>query len=169
MRQQHRIPIILDVLKDNDNKRVVLEHLFKPKPGTQMEIGMPFYEIDNIIKAWKLSEDLVKKLWIKNPDLRLTQALINVGVMPNFPGFYYYIEDEQLMIDTGLLEARDILFWGQNYDKDNNRLDETNYILIRDINDGHLQAILDDVFKDPKTHIHPYYKFLTDELKIRKL
>lgn len=169
MRQKQRIPIILDVLKDNDKKREVLEHFFKPKPGIQMEIGMPFYEIDNIIKAWKLNEDLVKKLWIKNPDLRLTQVLINVGIMPNFPGFYYYIEDELLMIDTGLLAPRDILFWGQNYDKDNNRLDETNYILIRDINNGHLQAILDVVFKDIKTHIHPYYKFLTDELKRRKL
>ena len=33
-------------------------------------------------------------VWKKNPDWRLTQLLVNTGVVPNTPGAWYYTEDD---------------------------------------------------------------------------
>lgn len=167
MRQVKRIPVIIDVLQDNDKKREVLEHFFKPKPGTQMEIGMPFYEIDNFIEIWDKNYYETAIFWKQNPDLRLAQVLVN-GIVPNYPGFWFHIEDEQLMLDTGLLEARDILFWGQNYDKEMNRLPETNWILIKDMGTDHIRAILFDIIEGRMDVNNSYREAFVNEIKIRK-
>jgi len=38
----------------------------------------------------------IEMYWDKNPDLRLTQVLVNLGLIPNFPGFWYYLEDDKI-------------------------------------------------------------------------
>lgn len=164
MRRPERIPIILELLKDDSNRRKVLEKYFKPKEDTQLEIGMPYFEIDNILVRWNKMFHIFSKSWQHNPDLRLSQALVNSNVMPNFSGFWYYLEDETTMISTSILEPRDIIFWGQNYDKDFNRLPETNYILIKNMNTDHIQAIINqNPGMNPK-----YIEYFNNELKLRE-
>ncbi len=36
----------------------------------------------------------IEEFWLKNPDLRFTQVLVNMDIIPNFPGMWYYKEDE---------------------------------------------------------------------------
>lgn len=36
----------------------------------------------------------IEKFWLKHPELRFTQVLVNLDIIPNFPGMWYYKEDE---------------------------------------------------------------------------
>ena len=35
----------------------------------------------------------IEKYWMKNPDLRFTQVIVSMEIIPNFPGMWYYKED----------------------------------------------------------------------------
>lgn len=59
---------------------------------------------------------------------------------------------------------RNSMLWGKNYDKNMNLLPETQYILIKDLEDEHLEAILRNV-----TSIDPFYKqVIEDEIIYRE-
>lgn len=168
MRRPERIPIILELLKDNTNKRKVLGVYFTPKEGTQLEVGMPYFEIDNIVKKWDEMFEEFSAFWKQIPDLRLSQVLVNYDILINYAGFWYYLDDEITMISTNLLQPRDIYFWGQNYDKDLNKLPETNWLLIKNMSKDHIEAILKDV-KDEKIKVgEKYIEYFNNELKLRE-
>ena len=168
MRRPERIPIILDILKNDSNKKLILEYFFKPKEGEQIKLHEPYNDIDFHIKRWSDNFEMFSTGWKLMPELRLTQALVNSGILPNYPGFWYLKEDEPLMVDCKLLEPRDIYFWGQNYDKDLNRLDKTNYILIKDMLKEHIEAILLHVFNNEMKVSDKYVEYFSEELKLKK-
>lgn len=72
---------------------------------------------------------------------------------------------ELSVYDDGTHETRrNNLFWGRNYDKDMNKLPETEYILIKDLDTDHIKAILDAQFQ-----ISDFYKeVFEEELKQRE-
>ena len=105
----------------------------------------------------------IKTTWNENPDWRITQVLVNTGMVPNYPGLWYYLEDAHFLISQGL-EPRKVLLWGQNYDKDMNLLPKTNWILICDLNTDHIKAILDGNHTNSSTYIEAFKA----ELKHRK-
>ena len=39
----------------------------------------------------------LRRVWIQQPDLRLTQVLVNLGIVPNTPGMWYYLEDDDII------------------------------------------------------------------------
>ena len=41
--------------------------------------------------------DIIENCWLENPDLRFTQVLICTGIIPNFPGMWYYREEEDII------------------------------------------------------------------------
>jgi len=168
MRRPERIPIILELLKDNINKKLILEYFFKPQEEEQMKLHESYNDIDFHVQRWAENFDVFSTDWQLTPDLRLTQALVNSGILPNYPGFWYFKEDQSLMIDCNLLEPRDIYFWGQNYDKDLNRLSETKWVLIKDMSTKHIESILKDVL-DNQIKIHnKYIEFFNNEINYRK-
>lgn len=159
MRQERRIGIILPILKDNRNKYKVLNSWF----------DSPHIVLNGIVEIWDKNYDTFCNFWVDNPDLRLPQVLINIGIMPNFHGFYYHKEDAITMIDTGLLFPEEILFWGNNYDKDNNRLSETRWVLPTEMTKGHLEAII-DLYDNGKMRVSEVYiEMFKKELKNREL
>jgi len=97
MRQPRRIAIILKELKNSENKKKLLEYWFTPPEGVQLSFNHPLNSIDEIIKIWEEKEEDFQLFWANNTDLRLPQVLINIGIMPNYPGFYYHKEDEESM------------------------------------------------------------------------
>jgi len=40
--------------------------------------------------------ELIEKYWNEHTDLRLTQVLVNTKTIPNFPGHWYYLEDDEV-------------------------------------------------------------------------
>lgn len=78
---------------------------------------------------------------------------------------WYYTEEVKWMIEKGLVEPREILFWGVNFTKDMVRLPETEWRLIKDLNTEHIKAILEGGYADA----NPYYKrIFEDEIRKRK-
>ena len=69
------------------------------------------------------------------------------------------------IMDDGTHELRrQYLTWGNNYDKDMNRLLETEWITIQNMTSEHIQAILDGGYANR----NPFYKELfKEELKFR--
>lgn len=170
MRQIKRIHIIIEILKNKTNKLKVLNYLFKPAIGTQLKIDDAYIYIDDILDNWENNYEEFSKLWIENPDLRLTQVLITTGILSNFPGLWYYLDNDIIIISANILEPRDIYFWGQIYDKNLNKLPQTNWILIKDMSTDHIKAVLNDCKNNE--HLNrivedKYLKHFNNELKLK--
>jgi hypothetical protein len=55
-----------------------------------------FYTDDEIKQRLKvINMEMLEDYWLKNPDLRLTQVLVNLNIIPNVPGVWYYIEETE--------------------------------------------------------------------------
>lgn len=126
MRLKERIPIFAENV---DVRRMLLFDL--ELPLSEEEIQTVEANFDNVIEFWK-----------SNPDLRFTQALVVTGCLPNYRGFWYYTEEHEILEKQGV-EPSKYLLWGQNYDKDGNRLEKTVIRPIEQLDTDHIQAILD--------------------------
>lgn len=105
----------------------------------------------------------IKEFWYNNPDLRYSQVLIGLGIVPNYPGFWFGYEEDEILEDQGI-KGHPLLLWGVNFDKDMNQLPETDYRFICDLETDHIQAILDGKWtKHPK-----YLEAFNNELNRRK-
>lgn len=114
---------------------------------------------DSILKNY----EKIRKYWKSNYDLRFPQVLVNLGIIPNYQGFWYYIEEVEILLKLGV-EPREFLFWGRNYDKDMHKLPKTEYLLIKDMNTDHIQAIIDGKWCIGGIHYETFLK----ELERRK-
>ena len=152
MRNPQRIDIFLNKIKEGNNLIKMLTDLCK--------LNLHESYINNEILS---NLEGIEKLWKENPDWRFTQVLVNSGLLPNYPGFWYYIEDEDIFMEL-VGEPKDIYFWGVNYTKDMERLPETKWTLIKDLETDHIEAILDGEYMRSGSK---YYKLFKDELKRR--
>jgi hypothetical protein len=170
MRVKQRIPIMMELFKSQEMKQKFLDYLFKPEKSVQLDLfeKHPFLLIENMIDNWNKNEVEIENFWKENPDLRLTQVLVIKNIIPNSPGMWYHTEESSYVIQNGLKEPREILFWGQNYDKDMNLLPETRFILIKDMAKDHIEAILRDC-DEGRYDINEYYlEVFKNELKLRE-
>jgi len=104
--------------------------------------------------------DELEKIWLENPDWRFTQVLVNTGTIPNFPGFWYYTEDLDFMLNMGF-EPRDVMLWG-TYGKNGDQ--PLKYVFLKDMTNEHIQAII-----DTQKSISDRYKIaFENELEYRK-
>jgi len=150
MRLKERIPIFLELISGELVN--IFDNIWKLNEYTDFDMFADFYNIEEI-----------KEFWLKNPDLRFSQVLINLKMLPNIPGFWYYLEENDILEKLGK-EPREYLLWGQNYDKDMNLLPETIFKPIKNLNIGHIKAILKgDWCKNPT-----YYNCFINELKLRE-
>lgn len=151
MRPVERIDPFLDKVKI----RYLIKHIWKLKG-----IGDP-----NLIKE-SIENDLdkIKEFWKDSPDLRFSQVLVNLGVIPNFPGFWYYWEEAEILEKQGYSPA-ECYYWGNNYDKDMKLLPRTIWKPIKELTTDHLYAIVDGGFVDRNSK---YKKIMKDELKKRR-
>lgn len=149
MRRPERIPIFLDLIS-----------------GRFIEIFNDIWKLTDRVDFHPSSDlrsiDKIKEFWLENPDLRFSQVLVNLGIIPNLPGFWYYIEENEILEQLGI-EPREYLLWGQVFDKDMNRLPEPIYRPIKDLETGHIQAILDGDW----CRLDNYKECFENELKLR--
>jgi len=158
MRLKERIPI-------------VLEQFRKP------EVRMAFYEDCNQSNLRSkilfcgsefltyFEEEEIEKFWLNHPDLRLTQVLLYFNIFENKIGFWFHKEETEWLIEKGFIEPRDIYFWGVNYDKNMNKLPETKYTLIKDLETDHIENILNNGYVEGLPSLKKLFK---EELEYRK-
>ena len=141
MRRIERIPIILQYLNKEYFEKL-LDFLYLLR-GNDKQINLTYNikKIETIEKFFKERKE-IEEYWLKNPDLRFQQVLINKNIIGNYFGNWYYLEDEDLFSSAKIIELPDILLWGQRLDKDGNELEETVFRPIRTSETEHIKKYL---------------------------
>lgn len=149
MRPIERIPIFLDLIN-----------------GRNVEIFNKVWELNGYVDFDMFADlydaMLIKEFWLENPDLRYSQVLVGLRIIPNVPGFWYYKEENEILEKLGI-DPREYLLWGQNYDKDMNLLPKIIYKPIKELSTEHIKAILDGGFAKREKYIKCFKK----ELELR--
>lgn len=121
-RNINRIPIILD--------------FFLQKPLAFAEfIGSDNFVAQSLYDDW----NKIKQEWLENPDLRFGQLLINMDY--NIDRHSWNYEEDNWLTKNKWLKIEDIKFWGSIYDKDENRLKEIKFTLLKNLDLEHIKAI----------------------------
>lgn len=129
------------------------------RPKERIPVFLQKVDFDKLQKRWNvdISQGLrgiilkseTKDYWLENYDMRFGQMLINLEYMPDTMQIWTD-EEYDILYDQGL-PLREVLLWGNNYDKDMNRLPETIWRPICEMKTDHIQAILDGNWcKNPK-------------------
>lgn len=137
MRSPERIPIFLKLVKWD--KLLKLFNIFQYDDT----IDKVCYEINNNLSY-------IQEYWEANPDLRITQVLVNTGFIPNKPGSWYYQEEWSLLKAMGI-NPKEFLTWKSIYDEHNNHLKKPIVRLIKDLETDHLKKILETCLIGPNT------------------
>lgn len=86
MRSINRIkPFFLTLIKnasENGNVRII----FDPKINFYIDLNI-YSEVFSYLQH----------IWLSFPDLRFTQLCVTLRLIPNIPGSWYYIEDDELL------------------------------------------------------------------------
>lgn len=94
-----------------------------------------------IIRSIKSEIPLIRSFWKANPDLRISQILVNLGYINNSPGFWYYLEENEILDQLGI-EPRLFLIWGSIFNKKGAMKKKYTYKPICALDTDHIQAIL---------------------------
>ena len=157
MRAKERIPIILDLLENN-----YMDFL--------IDTGIGEENRGQLIDLYFVKRKEIEEFWMENPDLRLTQVFVNLDIIPNVAGFWYYKEETDYVVEKGWCKFEDIHFWGVNFSKDGKRLPQTIFKKLSDLDIDHVINILK--FFDEKslrTKMNPKYLQYFEKLEKEKL
>ena len=102
MRNPHRIPTLLDIF----SRETVKESYLKNVVGIASKS-----DINKFLARWKQAEERITEFWKEYPDLRMSQVLISVKVLPNFSGSWFNTEDEKFMKQCGIADERLTTVW----------------------------------------------------------
>lgn len=92
------------------------------------------------IPVLEIDTELIRKAWKSNPDQRIGQLLINLGLIDDSIE-RWSTEDSTVLIDQGVA-PEDCLYWTSIYDKDGNPLEEPATRLISTLSEKHIEQIL---------------------------
>ena len=127
MRNSNRIPIVLNIFKNN------------PK------CCLDFLGNNGLFYLIKLKQKLpeIEEEWNKYPDSRLGQLLTSMGLVPkNVEDKIWNIEEDNWLIENGYCKVEDIKLWGINYYKNGKQRKTTKFKLLRDLDINHIKNII---------------------------
>ena len=127
MRNKNRIQIVLDLML---NKEILLHFLNTSSQKL----------IDDLYNNW----EEIEEEWLKYPDCRLGQLLVNLNLIPskNIEHIIWNIEEDDWLIKNGYCNIEDIKFWGVNYYKNGKQRKTTKFKLLRDLDINHIKNII---------------------------
>ena len=127
MRNSKRIPVVLDLML---NKEILLHFLNTSSQKL----------IDDLYNNW----EEIEEEWLKYPDCRLGQLLVNLNLIPskNIEHIIWNIEEDDWLIKNGYCNIEDIKFWGVNYYKNGKQRKTTKFKLLRDLDINHIKNII---------------------------
>lgn len=119
-----------------------------------------YYYLEDFIK-------LFKEYWKENPDQRIGQVLINLGIIPD--GDYWNDEESTILKSQGY-PPEDYLFWTSIYDENGELLDEPITRLVADLTPEHILRIIEYQNRNnailPEWYNKAFENVLTKHLKV---
>ena len=96
--------------------------------------------IDDLYNNW----EEIEEEWLKYPDCRLGQLLVNLNLIPskNIENHIWNIEEDDWLIKNGYCNIEDIKFWGVNYYKNGKQRKTTKFKLLKDLDIDHIKNII---------------------------
>ena len=149
MRLKERIPIFLELVDWNNLFKNIWKEFSKE---FDIYTGTVLERINFIPHYWKL-----------HPDLRISQILVNLGIIPNTPGFWYYMEEWEILEEQGV-NPRDYYLWTSVFFKNGNRRKNPKVKVLKDMDTGHIEKLLNGNWIIPMR----CRKAFKDELGLRK-
>lgn len=101
----------------------------------------------------------IEEFWLDNPDLRISQVLVNLGIIPNSYGRWYYLEENEIL-EKLKIPHRDFILWGT---RGINGDGPVEYLLLKDLTTSHIEAII----KTQKRLSDKMIDIFKEELKFR--
>ena len=103
------------------------------------------YFCDEEDQGWVLTQIMnnlpkIKKLWKESYDQRLGQLLINNALFPDNSAWYH--EETDWLVEQKICLPEEVYFWGRNFNVNNEKLPETEWILWKDLDLDHIKAII---------------------------
>ena len=89
---------------------------------------------------WKDFEQYFLEYWNKNPDQRIGQVLVNLGILPDRVPIYY-AEESDILMNQGYA-PEECIFWTSIYDENENLMSPPKSNLICDLSIDHIKNIL---------------------------
>lgn len=86
----------------------------------------------------------ITKYWKENPDQRIGQVLINLGIIPNGDAWDY--EEWEILKDQGF-PPEEYLFWTSHYDEHEKELDKPITRLVANLTPEHILRIKEYFFR----------------------
>ena len=83
----------------------------------------------------------IEDYWTENPDQRIGQVLINLGLVPDDLKIWIQ-EEEDILIDQGVA-PEDCLYWTSYYDANMQLLPEPITRLVKELEPDHIHAIFE--------------------------
>ena len=121
MRQPKRIPICLKLFRR--------KHIF-----------LKFYDDEPSYRLFFKNYRQIKKYWERYPMLRFGQLLINDGYIDDGP--QWNIEEDDWLVSNKFVKIEDIKHWGSNYSNEGERLDKTQFKLLKNLDLDHIVNII---------------------------
>lgn len=103
----------------------------------------------------KVLQQIITPYWKENPDQRIGQVLINLGLIPD--SFIVWNDEESDILEAQGLPPEEYLFWGRNYDKNENLLPKIEWILVKNLDSDHINAIYEYALRH-QSRLNPSYR-----------
>ncbi len=87
-----------------------------------------------------INETELYKYWIENPDQRIGQVLINLGIVPDNTKIWND-EEAEILMSQGL-PIEECVYWISHLDKDNKPLTKSVSRLLKDLDTDHILNII---------------------------
>jgi len=118
--------------------------------------------LNDLIIEINASKEEIKDYWLMYQDQRISQVLVNLGLIPNMSGLWYYMEEIEILKELGV-PPREYLLWGHYIDHKNP--ESLRYSPIKDLSTEHIKNIL----KEEHTKREDYLSAFDSELILRGL
>lgn len=117
--------------------------------NSKLKSGEYVFFIQNNIKH-------IRKYWKKNSDLRISQVLVNLNIIPNIQGLWYYMEEHQILMEQeDLTTPENCLLWTSVLNKHNKRRKKHRTKLIKNLSKSHVRNIINYVKTNSNKKLHP--------------
>jgi len=142
---------------------IVMKHIDWADFINELGFTLSEEEKDKIVLNCQIRYNDIFTKWKESPDLRLTQVLATLEIVPNFAGGWFYIEESDYMVRKNFIKPEEILFWG-SYGK-SGKLEDFHWVLINDMETKHIENCL-----STQKNMKPVYRqAMTNVLRKRKI